>query len=142
MTRLALEAADHVVMPVQCALASMKGVERTLELVRELIERYDLDMTILRTMYASGTNIHAEGARQIAELYPERTLDVMIKRAIIFDEAMSAGIPVVAAAPDTAAAKSYVDAARELEARRLARSSEATGTPVTIGAGESSGGAR
>ena len=116
LTLNALNAADQVLVPVQCEYLALEGLSQltgTLEAVRRnLNPRLNLGGLLL-TMYDSRTNLGQQVVAEVRSHFPA-TFKTMIPRSVRVSEAPSHGLPIGMYAPGSPAAKAYADFAEEV----------------------------
>ena len=117
LTINALTAADKVIVPVQCEYLSMRGLiqlQNTLHMIRENLNP-DVEIEgILPTLMDSRT-VHAKEAIEILEEnFGDQVFASRIRKTIRFAEAPVKGMSVLKYDPDSLAAQSYRDLAKEV----------------------------
>ncbi|MBA8793624.1 chromosome partitioning protein [Friedmanniella endophytica] len=127
LTLNALVGAQEILIPIQCEYYALEGVSQlmnTISLVKgELNDELELS-TVLLTMYDARTRLAAQVADEVRGYFAEQTLPSVIPRSVRISEAPSYGQTVLTYQPDSAGAKSYLEAARE-----IARRGAVDGTP-------------
>jgi chromosome partitioning protein len=118
LTLMALTCADSLLIPVQCNYHSLRGVDRSISIVEELIKRPDLTPVILRTMVRTNTRVNRLASAKMVELFGDVVLATSIKLTTGFDESVLAQQPFVVFDPTSDAAEAYRTVARDL-VRRL-----------------------
>ena len=117
LTINALTAADKVIVPVQCEYLSMRGLiqlQNTLQMIRENLNPNVEIEGILPTLMDSRT-VHAQEAIQILEEnFGDQVFASRIRKTIRFAEAPVKGMSVLKYDPDSLAAQSYRDLAKEV----------------------------
>jgi len=121
LTLNALNAADEVLVPVQCEYLALEGLGQltgTLEAVRRnLNPRLHLGGLLL-TMYDSRTKLCQQVADEVRKHFPA-TFNSVIPRSVRLSEAPSHGLPINLYAASSTAAKAYAAFAGELIERLL-----------------------
>jgi chromosome partitioning protein len=116
LTLNALNAADEVLVPVQCEYLALEGLGQltgTLEAVRRnLNPRLHLGGLLL-TMYDSRTNLSQQVADEVRRHFPS-TFETVIPRSVRVSEAPSHGLPISLYAAASPAAKAYAGFAIEV----------------------------
>jgi chromosome partitioning protein len=117
LTINALTAANRVIVPVQCEYLSMRGLiqlQNTLGMIRENLNP-DIEIEgILPTLMDSRT-VHAKEAIEILEEnFGDRVFASRIRKTVRFAEAPVKGMSVLKYDPDSKAANSYRQVAREV----------------------------
>ena len=127
LTLNALNAADEVLVPVQCEYLALEGLSQlmgTLEAVRRnLNPRLHLGGLLL-TMYDSRTNLCQQVAAEVRGHFPE-TFESVIPRSVRVSEAPSHGLPISLYDGRSPAAKAYAAFAGEVIAAFLPQRAEA-----------------
>ncbi len=120
LTLNALVAAGEILIPIQCEYYALEGVSQlmnTINVVKgELNDNLDLS-TVLLTMYDARTRLAAQVADEVRTHFPAQTLPSVIPRSVRISEAPSYGQTVLNYQPESAGARSYLDAAREIARR-------------------------
>jgi chromosome partitioning protein len=121
LTLNALNAADEVLVPVQCEYLALEGLGQltgTLEAVRRnLNPRLHLGGLLL-TMYDSRTKLCQQVAAEVRGHF-QATFKTVIPRSVRLSEAPSHGLPINQYAPASTAAKAYAAFAGEVIDRLL-----------------------
>jgi chromosome partitioning protein len=121
LTLNALNAADEVLVPVQCEYLALEGLGQltgTLEAVRRnLNPRLHLGGLLL-TMYDSRTKLCQQVAAEVRRHFPA-TFKTVIPRSVRLSEAPSHGLPINQYAASSNAAKAYAAFADEVVERLL-----------------------
>ena len=116
LTLNALNAADEVLVPVQCEYLALEGLGQligTLEAVRRnLNPRLHLGGLLL-TMYDSRTNLSQQVAEEVRKHFAA-TFESVIPRSVRVSEAPSHGLPISLYAASSPAAKAYAAFATEV----------------------------
>ena len=116
LTLNALNAADEVLVPVQCEYLALEGLGQligTLEAVRRnLNPRLHLGGLLL-TMYDSRTNLSQQVAEEVRKHFAA-TFETVIPRSVRVSEAPSHGLPISLYAASSPAAKAYAAFATEV----------------------------
>jgi chromosome partitioning protein len=116
LTLNALNAADQVLVPVQCEYLALEGLSQltgTLEAVRRnLNTRLNLGGLLL-TMYDSRTNLGQQVVAEVRSHFPS-TFKTMIPRSVRVSEAPSHGLPIGMYAPGSPGAIAYTAFAEEV----------------------------
>lgn len=117
LTVNALAAADGVVVPVQCEYLSLRGLaqlERTLEMIRENLNPHVRIRGILPTMYDSRTLHGREAIEILKESFGDLVFSTVVKKTIKFAEAPVEGRSMLSYEPESKAAETYRNLAKEL----------------------------
>jgi len=120
LTINALTAADKVIVPVQAEYLSLRGLAQlrnTVEMVREHLNPRLRIEGILPTMLDRRT-VHAKEALELLEEhFGDQIFATRVKKTIRFAEAPVKGMSVLRYDPDSLAAQTYRDLAKEVLAR-------------------------
>lgn len=118
LTINAMRAADHILIPLQCAYLALRGMRQlfdSIEKVRERMEHRDLDIIgILVTMFDSRTLHSREVLETVQRRYASWVFQTIIKKSVRFDDASTAGVPLVSFYPKSEHAKAYRELAKEV----------------------------
>ncbi len=117
LTVNALNAANSVLIPVQCEYFAMEAVSQILSSVSRIQSTYNPDLGIegfLLTMYDAKTRLDNEVASQVRELFKENTFLTQIPRNISVPESNAKGIPVTIYRPSSSGALAYFSLAKEV----------------------------
>jgi chromosome partitioning protein len=119
LTVNALTASRWVIIPVECEYFSLRGVALLQDTVARIQERTNPDLEVLgvlATMF--DRTLHArEVLGRLVEAFDDRVFHTVITRTVKFPETSVAGVPIMAYAPTSAAAKAYRTLAVEVLAR-------------------------
>jgi len=120
LTLNALTAAQKVLIPVQCAFFSMNGLRHLLDIIDRVRGHLNPALAVggvLLNLFDTRT-IHArEVANRVRDHLPEHVFQTVIRRTVRFDEASTAGEPILTYAPETLAATAFHQLAQEVIAR-------------------------
>lgn len=136
LTLNALVAGAEMLIPIQAEYYALEGLGQLLETVEMVRTHLNQDLTvstILITMYDSRTNLAAGVAAEVREHFKEQVLKTAIPRSVRVSEAPSYGQSVITYDPGSPGALSYLEAARELAHRGVARATGTTDTPSPTG---------
>ncbi len=117
LTINALNAANSVLIPVQCEYFAMEAAAQMLASVSRIQSTFNPDLGIegvLLTMYDPKTNMSIETSTQIRGLYKENTFLTQIPRNISVPESNSKGLPVTIFRPSSSSALAYFSLAKEV----------------------------
>ncbi len=115
-----LSAADTVLVPVQCEYYAMEGLSKlmdTIEMVRDSLNPELRIEGILFTMYDPRNNLSHQVVTEVKGFYTDQCFETMIPRNIRLSEAPSHGKPCISYDLASRGSQSYIQLARELEAR-------------------------
>lgn len=113
----ALNAADSLLVPVQCEFFSLEGIGKLLNTFKMIKEQQNPDLEIegfVLTMYDARLNIANQVASEMKEHFRGLVYDTIIQRNVRLTEAPSFGLPVIVYDPRSKGAKSYLALAKEL----------------------------
>ncbi|MDJ0349563.1 ParA family protein [Cryobacterium sp. PH29-G1] len=117
LTVNALTASHGVLIPLECEFFALRGVALLIETIDKVRDRLnpaiELD-GILATMYDSRTLHSREVLERVVDAFGDSVLETVIGRTVKFPDASVAGVPITDFAPEHAAAKAYLQVAREL----------------------------
>ncbi len=140
LTVNAMVAAREVLIPIQCEYYALEGVGQLLRNV-ELIQQHlntDLEIsTVMLTMYDGRTKLAEQVAGEVRKHFGETVLRTVIPRSVKVSEAPGFGMTILQYDAGSRGALAYLDAAREINARRKAV--EADSLASTAPAGEAKG---
>lgn len=117
LTVNAFTAANEVLIPVQCEYYALEGLSQLLghiELVRSHLNPDLVISSLLLTMYDSRTKLAGQVADEVRAHFPDKVAKTVIPRSVRISEAPSHGQTVLTYEPNSAGARCYRDAAREL----------------------------
>lgn len=117
ITLNALNAADSLLVPVQCEFFSLEGIGKLLNTFKMIKEHQNPDLEIegfVLTMYDARLNIANQVASEMKEHFRGLVYDTIIQRNVRLTEAPSFGLPVIVYDPRSKGAKSYLALAKEL----------------------------
>jgi chromosome partitioning protein len=120
LTLNGLNAADEVLVPLQCEYFALEGLTlilQTVSLVQKSMNTHLKIGGILFTMYDSRTKLAQQVVQQVTQYFKERVFRTIIPRNVRLSEAPSHGIPVCLYDPACIGAKSYEHLAQEVIAR-------------------------
>ena len=117
LTYNAFNAANTVLIPVQCEYFAMEAVSQMLASIAKIQQTSNPDLTIegfLLTMFDSKSNHSTETTIQIRSLFKENTFSVIVPRNISIPESNSLGTPVTLYRKNSQGAQAYFSLAREI----------------------------
>jgi chromosome partitioning protein len=120
LTINALTAADSVLVPVQCEFYAMEGLAKltsTIEMVKERLNPALLIEGIVFTMFDPRNNLAHQVITEVKGHFVDRVFETIIPRNIRLSEAPSFGRPCLLYDLASRGSQSYIQLARELEAR-------------------------
>lgn len=118
LTINALRAANSILIPLQCAYLALRGMQQlfdSIEKVRERMEHRELRILgILVTMFDSRTLHSQEVLETVQTRYTSWVFPTIIKKSVRFDDASTAGVPLVSFYPNSEHAVAYRELAKEV----------------------------
>ena len=117
LTLNALNAANTVLIPVQCEYFAMEAVSSILATIANVQATTNPDLGIegfLMTMYDAKTTLGTEIASQVRGLFKENTFLTQIPRNVSIPESNSRGLPVTIYRPSSSGALAYFSLAKEV----------------------------
>ena len=120
LTVNALACADSVLIPMECAYFSLRGLALLNDTVNKVRDRLNPKLKlsgILVTMFDSRTLHSREVMERVVEVFGDVVFDSVINRTVRFPETSVAGEPIISWAPKSAGALAYRSLAREVIAR-------------------------
>jgi chromosome partitioning protein len=117
LTLNALVAADSILVPLQCEYLALEGLAklmRTIELVRDELNRDLVVEGLLLTMFDVRNNLAGQVAREAREHFGELVFRTCIPRNVRLSEAPSHGKPALLYDINSKGAMSYLRLAEEL----------------------------
>ena len=117
LTVNALTASHGVLIPLECEFFALRGVALLIETIDKVRDRLNPAIQldgILATMYDSRTLHSREVLERVVDAFGQSVLETVIGRTVKFPDASVAGVPITDFAPEHAAAKAYLQVAREL----------------------------
>lgn len=123
LTLNALNAADTLLVPIQCEFYALEGLSQlmsTVRLVRKnLNPALDVEGVVL-TMFDSRTNLSVQVVEEVRKFFRNKVYQTIIPRSVRLSEAPSFGLPVIRYAPKSSGAAAYTALANELLKREQA----------------------
>lgn len=123
LTLNALNAADTLLVPIQCEFYALEGLSQlmsTVRLVRKnLNPALDVEGVVL-TMFDSRTNLSVQVVEEVRKFFRNKVYQTIIPRSVRLSEAPSFGLPVIRYAPRSSGAAAYTALANELLQREQA----------------------
>lgn len=115
----ALRAASLVLIPVELSLFSLDGIERLVETVNLVADKYNLDIPvhILPTQVDYRTRLARTTMDELRERFKEAILPVSVHYTIRLKEAAWQGMPIINHTPSSPAASDYEALADEIISR-------------------------
>ena len=120
LTLNALNAADTLLVPIQCEFYALEGLSQlmnTVRLVRKnLNPALDVEGVVL-TMFDSRTNLSVQVVEEVKKFFRNKVYETIIPRSVRLSEAPSFGLPIIRYAPRSSGAAAYTALAEELLAK-------------------------
>ena len=117
LTLNALNAADTLLVPIQCEFYALEGLSQlmnTVRLVRKnLNPSLDVEGVVL-TMFDSRTNLSVQVVEEVKKFFRNKVYQTIIPRSVRLSEAPSYGLPVILYAGKSSGAVAYTALAAEL----------------------------
>jgi len=120
ITTNALNAADSVMIPVQCEYYALEGLSQLMNSVQAVKRRYNerLELEgVLLTMYDGRLNLTQQVVTEIKKYFPRKVFSSVIPRTVRLSEAPSFGKPVYYHDKRAKATLEYISVAKELSER-------------------------
>ena len=117
LTLNALNAANTVLIPVQCEYFAMEAVSTILATISNVQATTNKELGIegfLMTMYDAKTTLGTEIASQVRGLFKENTFLTQIPRNVSIPESNVKGLPVTIYRPSSSGALAYFSLAKEV----------------------------
>ncbi len=124
LTLNALVAGEEMLIPIQAEYYALEGLGmllETVEMVRKHLNQRLSVSTILITMYDARTRLAAGVADEVRQHFGDTVLKTSIPRSVRVSEAPSYGQTVMTYDPGSPGALSYLEAAREMAGKVVAR---------------------
>jgi chromosome partitioning protein len=124
LTLNALVAGEEMMIPIQAEYYALEGLGQllsTVEMVRAHLNPELAVSTILVTMYDSRTRLAQGVAQEVRSHFGDQVIKTYIPRSVRVSEAPSYGQTVMTYDPGSAGAVSYLEAAREIASKGIAR---------------------
>ena len=97
ITTNALNAADAILVPIQCEYYALEGLSQLMSTVRIVKRRYNPQLQIegvLLTMYDGRLNLTQQVVAEVKKYFPRKVFGTVIPRAVRLSEAPSFGKPI------------------------------------------------
>lgn len=115
LTVNSLNAADSVLIPIQCEYYALEGLTQLLNTVKRIKKAFNPNLRIegfLLTMFDKRNNLSHQVACEIKNFFPEKVLQTIIPRNVRLGESPSHGKPIFYYDKLSAGARSYMDLAQ------------------------------
>ena len=117
LTLNALNAADTLLVPIQCEFYALEGLSllmNTVKLVRKSLNpELDVEGVVL-TMFDSRTNLSMQVVEEVKKFFKNKVYNTIIPRNVRLGEAPSFGLPIILYAPRSPGALAYTALAKEM----------------------------
>ncbi|MFM7140322.1 MAG: ParA family protein [Alphaproteobacteria bacterium] len=130
VTLNALAASDSLLIPLQCEYYALEGLSALLETIELIRDRLNPDLGIeglLLTMFDGRNLLSRQVADDVRAHFPDSVFTTVVPRNVRLSESPSHGLPALLYDPASRGAMAYGELAREVMARRAARSRGAGG---------------
>ena len=122
LTVNALACSHGVIIPMECAYFSLRGLALLTDTVEKVRDRLNFDLEIigiLVTMFDRRTSHAREVMSRVVEVFGDQVFDTVITRTVRFPETSVAGEPIITWAPNSQGADQYRNLAREVIERTV-----------------------
>ncbi len=113
----ALNAADSILVPIQCEYYALEGLAQLINTVSRIKRTYNSHLKIegvLFTMYDGRLNLTQEVAEQVKKYFPKQVFKTVIPRTVRLSEAPSFGQPINYFDKRSKGAEAYDKLAKEI----------------------------
>lgn len=117
ITTNALNAADTVLVPIQCEYYALEGLSQLMNTIRRVKRQYNELLEIegvLLTMFDGRLNLTQQVVEEVKKYYPRKVFKTVIPRTVRLSEAPGFGQPVIYYDLRSQGAQAYLDLAREI----------------------------
>ena len=117
ITTNALNAADALLVPIQCEYYALEGLSQLMNTVRRVKRQYNerLDVEgVLLTMYDGRLNLTQQVVQEVKKYFPRKVFGTVIPRAVRLSEAPSFGRPIQYFDKASRGAEAYDELADEI----------------------------
>ena len=117
ITTNALNAADTLLIPIQCEYYALEGLSQLMNTVRRVKRQYNdtLDLEgVLLTMYDGRLNLTQQVVEEVKKYFPRKVFKTVIPRTVRLSEAPGFGQPALYYDKGNRGTQAYEDLAREL----------------------------
>ena len=117
LTLNALNAAQEIFVPIQTEFFALEGMSklfRTIDIVKERINRRLAITGVVLTMFDSRKNICKDVAEKVSEHFKDRVFETRIRDNVKLAEAPSYGQPITLYAPNSYGSQDYQALAKEV----------------------------
>lgn len=127
-----LTATHYAILPIQCEYYALEGISqllRTVELVRQHLNRNLEIAWVLLTMFDYRTNLSQQVVEEVRRFFGTKVSSVVVPRNVRLGEAPSHGKPIIAYDPKSKGAEAYTKFAAEVIAFGEARIGQGAWSP-------------
>ncbi|WP_099205115.1 ParA family protein [Scatolibacter rhodanostii] len=117
ITTNALNAADTILIPIQCEYYALEGLSQLMNTVRLIKRQYNEMLEIegvLLTMYDGRLNLTQQVVGEVKKYFPRKVFKTVIPRTVRLSEAPGFGQPVLYYDKSSKGAETYNDLAKEI----------------------------
>lgn len=129
LTLNALNAADSVLIPIQCEYFALEGISALLDTIDRIRESMNPELEIegvLLTMYDERMSLTKQVAADLRDFFKDQVFETVIPRNVRLAEAPSYGKPALEYDVRSRGAESYLQLAREILRRGQSRTAAPT----------------
>jgi chromosome partitioning protein len=120
LTLNALNAADSVIIPVQCEYYALEGLGQLLNTInlvkKEMNEHLDIEGVLL-TMFDSRLRLSNQVVEEVKKHFGDKVFSVVVTRNVRLSEAPSFGKPIILYDAVSTGSRNYMDLAHEVLSR-------------------------
>lgn len=117
ITLNSLNAADTILVPIQCEYYALEGLSQLISTVRQVKRLYNSTLEIegvLLTMYDGRLNLTQQVVAEVKKFFPKKVFKTVIPRTVRISEAPSYGQPIMYYDRSNKGTSAYSDLAKEL----------------------------
>ncbi|MBS7259356.1 MAG: ParA family protein [Eubacteriales bacterium] len=117
ITLNALNAADTLLVPIQCEYFALEGLSQLMNTVRIVRQNLNPELEVegvVMTMYDARTKLSGQVVDEVKKFFGNKVYDTIIPRSVRLGEAPSFGLPITLYDPRCAGAKAYKSLADEV----------------------------
>jgi len=117
LTINALNAADGLIIPIQCEYYALEGLSKLLDSVRLVKTHLNPQLEVfgvVMTMFDSRTRLASQVVTEVRDFFEDKVFETMIPRTVRLSEAPSFGQPVTLYDPSGKGAEAYRALAKEV----------------------------
>jgi chromosome partitioning protein len=115
LTINSLNAADSVLIPIQCEYYALEGLSQLLNTIKRIKRAFNPPLKIegfLLTMFDKRNNLSHQVACEIKNYFPDKVFNIIIPRNVRLGECPSYGKPIFYYDKSSAGARSYLELAQ------------------------------